>query len=288
MTTILVTGSEGQLGRELAALAHEYSGYEFIFTDLAQLDITNQEAVNDFVSKVSPSWFINCAAYTAVDKAEDDPAAAFSVNAGGPANIASALKGTGCHFIHISTDYVFDGTGNRPYNESDSPCPASIYGKSKLEGEYNALIHPRTLIIRTAWLYSLFGSNFVKTIASMLAAGKEPQVVFDQVGSPTGASGLAQAIMSIVSGVIRNRHPFVPGVYNYSDEGVCSWFDVAVTIASAAGNPATVKPCLSSQFVQKAPRPAYSVMDKQKIKETYNIKVPYWRDNLLLCLKQLI
>ncbi|MFO7574690.1 MAG: dTDP-4-dehydrorhamnose reductase [Bacteroidales bacterium] len=287
MTTILVTGANGQLGCELTALASRYSGYEFIFTDIDTLDLTDIDAVAQFISEVHPSWIINCAAYTAVDKAEDEPAATFAANAAGPANIAAAIKGTDCRLIHISTDYVFDGSQNIPYLETDEPCPDTIYGKSKLEGEINVLAHPWTIIIRTAWLYSSFGINFVKKILQLLDEGRQPDVVFDQTGSPTYAAGLADAILRIVSGVIRNKHPFVPGIYNYSDEGVCSWYDMAETIASQTGRPGVVRPCLTGQFPSKARRPQYSVLNKQKIRDTYDIDIPHWQKNLNLCIENL-
>ena len=287
MTTILVTGANGQLGCEISALAPKYSGYEFIFTDIGTLDLTDKDAVMNMISETNPSWIINCAAYTAVDKAEDDPAGAFAVNAAGPANIAAAIKGSDCRLIHISTDYVFDGSGNTPYLETDEPCPDTVYGKSKLEGEVNVLVHPWTLIIRTAWLYSGFGVNFVKKIMQLLDEGREPDVVFDQTGSPTYAAGLADTILQIISGVIRNRHPLVPGIYNYSDEGVCSWYDIAETIAVHTGRPGLIRPCLSSEFPSKAHRPPYSVLNKQKIKDTYDIGIPHWQQNLILCIEKL-
>lgn len=288
MTSILITGAKGQLGCELVQLASRYSGYEFIFTDIDTLDLADKEAVHSFISEIRPSWIINCAAYTAVDKAEDEPAAAFAANAAGPANIVSAIRGTECRLIHISTDYLFDGSKNSPYLETDEPCPDTVYGKSKLEGEVNVLAHPWTIIIRTAWLYSGFGVNFVRKILQLLDEGRKPLVVYDQVGSPTYAAGLANAVLSIISGVIRNKHPFVPGIYNYSDEGVCSWYDIAETIAGHTGRPGIVKPCLTEQFPSKAHRPPYSVLNKQKIKDTYDIEIAYWRKNLILCINKLI
>jgi dTDP-4-dehydrorhamnose reductase len=287
MTTILVTGAGGQLGSELSTLASRYSGYEFIFTDINTLDLTDKDAVLRYISETNPSWIINCAAYTAVDKAEDEPAATFAVNAAGPAHIAAAINGSDCRLIHISTDYVFDGSQNIPYLETDEPCPDTIYGKSKLEGEINVLSHPWTMIIRTSWLYSQFGVNFVKKILQFLNEGRHPEVVFDQTGSPTYAAGLAEAILIIISGVIRNKHPYVPGIYNYSDEGVCSWYDMAETIATNTGRPGIVRPCLTGQFPSKAHRPHYSVLNKQKIKDTYDIGIPHWQKNLIHCIENL-
>jgi dTDP-4-dehydrorhamnose reductase len=288
MATILVTGSDGQLGMELRRLASSYAGYEFIFTDVNSLDITSLGEVNEFVKEKAPDWIVNCAAYTAVDKAEDDSAGAFAVNSTGVRNLIAAIRDTRCRFVHISTDYVFDGSRNTPYSEADETSPVTEYGKSKLAGEKEALVHPETLIIRTSWLYSAYGANFVRTMLRLLSEGKNPLVVIDQTGSPTWAEGLASTIMSIIAGVIRNKIPFVPGIYNYSDEGVCSWYDVAITIADCAGEIGRISPCLSDRYPQKARRPSYSVLDKQKIKETYNISIPHWRENLITCLKQLI
>jgi dTDP-4-dehydrorhamnose reductase len=284
MATILVTGSDGQLGMEISKLASSYAGYEFIFTDLNSLDITDQSAVALMVAEREPSWIINCAAYTAVDRAEEERDKAFAVNAKGVANIVGAIKGGRCRLIHISSDYVFNGSRNTPYGETDEPSPASEYGRSKLAGEAEALLHSESMIIRTSWLYSAYGANFVTTMLRLLAEGKDPVVVFDQVGSPTWAAGLASAIMNIISGVVRNKMPFVPGIYNYSDEGVCSWYDVAVTVAAEAGENNRIMPCLSDRYPQKAKRPSYSVLDKQKIRDTYNLLIPHWRDNLIVVL----
>jgi len=288
MATILVTGSDGQLGMEIRKLANSYAGYEFIFTDVTTLDITDLVNVEEVIKTSNPEWIINCAGYTNVDKAEGEPDRAFSVNSKGVANLISAIKGSRCRFIHISTDYVFDGSQNTPYTETDIANPTTAYGKSKLAGEHEALKHPESLILRTSWLYSSYGSNFLKTILKIITEGKEAAVVFDQVGSPTWAGGLAEAIMNIVSGVIRNKTTLVPGIYNYSDEGVCSWYDFAETIASESGNEGSIKPCLSDRYPRIAKRPSYSVLDKHKIKETFNLTIPYWRDNLLTCLKQII
>jgi dTDP-4-dehydrorhamnose reductase len=287
MATILITGSDGQLGMELQKIAASYAGYEFIFTDINTLDITDREAVIETVRRTTPDWIINCAAYTAVDLAETENKRAMLVNEAGVSNIVNAIRESRCRLIQLSTDYVFDGLGNTPYNETDLPSPATEYGKSKLAGEKVALSYPETLIIRTSWLYSEYGNNFVKTILRLLGEGKNPFVVFDQVGCPTWAEGLASTIMIIISGVIRNKTPFVAGIYNYSDEGVCSWYDVAETIASETGERGRIKPCLSDHYPQKAKRPAYSVLNKQKIKENYDLTIHHWRENLVLCLKQL-
>lgn len=288
MTAILVTGSKGQLGNEIKSLSGAYSGYEFVFTDSGELDITSRDAVTGLIKDVNPGWIINCASYTAVDKAEDNPHEAFAVNADGPANIVSAIYGTECRFLHISTDYIFDGKSNIPYTEADLPNPLSIYGKSKFEGEINALHHHRTMIVRTSWLYSSFGNNFIKTMLRLLREGRQPKVVFDQTGSPTYAYGLASALLTVISGVIRNRFPYVPGIYNYSDEGVCSWFDLAAEVALEAGFDDSVVPCLTEEYPSRAARPAYSVLNNKKIKDTYGINTVHWRKNLKKCLEKLI
>lgn len=287
MTTILVTGSSGQLGSEIRELSTRYSGYEFIFTDTGELDITDAGATAAFIKSADPSWIINCAAYTAVDKAEEEEKLATLINAGGVINIVSALSGTDCRLIHISTDYVFDGNSPVPYTEDDFPSPASAYGRSKLGGEKAAIAWPNTMIIRTSWLYSSYGNNFVKTILRKAGSSQDISVVFDQVGSPTYAADLANAIMEIISGVIRNKHNFVPGIFNYSDEGVCSWYDLACEIIREAQSQCAVIPVRSSAWPSKVKRPAYSVLDKTSIKEAYNLTIPHWRTSLNNCISKI-
>ena len=287
MTTILVTGASGQLGSELRELSSRYGGYGFIFTDTGELDITDAEATSKFFRENSPSWVINCAAYTAVDRAEEEETMATVINAGGVTNLVNAMQGSNCRLIHLSTDYVFDGTSPVPYSEDDTPSPASAYGRSKLAGEKAALGWPNTMIIRTSWLYSSYGNNFVKTILGKAGSAQSLSVVFDQVGSPTYAADLAAAIMDIISGVIRNSHNFVPGIFNYSDEGVCSWFDLACEIVREADSPCTVIPVRSSAWPSKVKRPAYSVLDKTRIKEHYNITIPNWRTSLIKCITKI-
>lgn len=287
MTTILVTGASGQLGSEIRELSARYSGYEFIFTDTGEMDITDAKATSAFIAATSPSWIINCAAYTAVDRAEDEESLATLINSGGVENIVNALRGSDCRLIHISTDYVFDGNSAVPYTEGDSPSPSSAYGRSKLAGEKAALLWPNTMIIRTSWLYSSYGSNFVKTILRKAGSAQEISVVFDQAGSPTYAADLAAAIIEIISGVIRNRHNFVPGIFNYSDEGVCSWYDLACEIVKEAGSECLVLPVRSSAWPSRVKRPAYSVLDKARIKECYNITIPHWRTSLNNCISKI-
>ena len=287
MSTILVTGASGQLGSEIRERSGRYSGYTFVFTDTGELDITDPEATASFIAELSPSWVINCAAYTAVDKAEDDEEAATLINAGGVENIVSAITGSDCKLIHISTDYVFDGTSSVPYLENDTPSPDSAYGRSKLAGEKAAMGWPQTVIIRTSWLYSSYGNNFVKTILGKAGSVQSINVVFDQVGSPTYAADLASAILEIISGVIQNRHVFVPGIFNYSNEGVCSWYDLAVEIVSVAGSECKVIPVRSSAWPSKVRRPAYSVLDKTRIRENYNLTIPHWRTSLYNCISKI-
>ncbi|HUW92297.1 MAG TPA: dTDP-4-dehydrorhamnose reductase [Bacteroidales bacterium] len=287
MTGILVTGSSGQLGSELKELSARFSGYSFIFTDAPEMDITDGEAAKAFITASSPSWIINCAAYTAVDKAEDEEPLATLVNGKGVENIVNAISRTECRLIHISTDYVFDGNSPRPYTEDDKPSPASAYGRSKLAGEIAALACPRSMVIRTSWLYSSYGKNFVRTILGKAGSSQNINVVADQTGSPTYAADLAAAIMEVISGTIQNRHNFVPGIFNYSDEGHCSWFDLATEIVTAAGSECRVNAVRSTAYPSKVSRPAFSVLDKSKIKETYNIAIPHWRVSLNRCISKI-
>ncbi len=288
MGVILVTGSAGQLGSELKNLSRNYSGYEFIFTDIDTLDITDAGEVRKFIEANRPDWIINCAAYNLVDKAESEPDKALLVNFSAVRNIAESIKGSECRFVHVSTDYVFDGASNTPYNEDAVPNPLSAYGRSKLEGEKAALTHTGSMIIRTSWLYSSFGNNFVRTILKHGAEKEYLRVVFDQTGTPTYAADLANAILLIVSKVIRNQEAYSAGIYHYSNEGVCSWFDFATEIIRESGLKTRIVPILTKEYPAKAIRPVYSVLDKTKIKETYGIEIPHWRESLIRCIKLLL
>ncbi len=287
MAVILITGAKGQLGSEIKELSASFCGYDFIFTDIDELDITDPAGCTDYIAKVKPGWIVNCAAYNTVDKAETEPDRAMLINRTAVKNITDAIKGSECMFIHVSTDYVFSGNANIPYNEQVVPDPATSYGKSKLEGEKAALMHNHTMVIRTSWLYSRYGSNFVKTILSKAKENDSLRVVFDQVGSPTWAADLAGAIMSIISSVIRNQSAFTAGIYHYSNEGVCSWYDFATAIVEEAGLNCKVHPILSSEFKSAAKRPSYSVLDKSKIKDNYNLDIPHWKESLKKCLEQM-
>src|SRR5512133_253964 len=284
MTGILVTGASGQLGSELKELSSRFSGYSFIFTDTPEMDITDADASMSFIKAAEPAWIINCAAYTAVDRAEEEEPLATLVNARGVENIVNAIRATECRLIHISTDYVFDGNSPRPYTEEDKTSPASAYGRSKLAGETAALACPRSIVIRTSWLYSSYGKNFVRTILGKAGSSQSIGVVADQTGSPTYAADLAAAIMEIISGTIQNRLNFVPGIFNYADEGHCSWFDLATEIVTAAGSECRVNAVRSSAYPSRVNRPAFSVLDKTKIKETYDITIPHWRASLNRCI----
>lgn len=285
MAIILITGAKGQLGNELKVVSEKFYGYDFIFTDTDSLDITNYDRTSEFINKLKPDWIINCAAYNLVDQAETEPDKAILINGTAVKNITEVIKGSDCRFIHLSSDYVYDGLSNVPYSEEVVPNPLSAYGRSKLAGENYALLHQGSMIIRTSWLYSSFGNNFVKTILRHASEKESLKVVFDQTGTPTYAADLAEAIMSIISGVIRNQIALNSGIYNYSNEGVCTWFDFASEIINEAGLICNVIPVLTKDFQQKAHRPVYSVMNKSKIKENYGLSISHWRTSLIKCMK---
>lgn len=287
MAVILVTGANGQLGNELKVVSKKFYGYDFIFTDINELDLTNPDHLSEFIRMNNPDWIINCAAYTLVDKAESEPDIAMLVNGTSVRNITDAIKGSECRLIHISTDYVYGGAANLPYNENCVPDPSSAYAKSKLAGEKFALTHNASMVIRTSWLYSSFGNNFVKTILRNARVKDSLRVVYDQVGTPTYAADLADAIMNIVSGVIRNQFALNAGIYNFSNEGVCSWYDFAVEIVRDAQLSCLVIPVQSYEYPAVAKRPVFSVLDKTKIKDNYNLTIPHWRDSLTKCMKLL-
>ncbi len=282
---ILITGANGQLGNEMRRLG-EVSPNTYIYTDVAELDITNGDAVAQFVKENAVDIIVNCAAYTNVDKAESDEATAELINATAVANLAKAMKMVDGTLFHVSTDYVFGNEGNTPRTEDMPLNPLGVYGRTKLRGEQAvAEVGCKAIIIRTAWLYSEFGNNFLKTMMRLTAEREQLNVVFDQVGTPTYAGDLALAIFSIIEGGV---YPGNEGVYHFSNEGVCSWYDFATEIAIAAGNTACkVQPCHSDEFPSPVKRPAFSVLDKTKIKTTFDIEIPHWRDSMLYCIKRL-
>ena len=283
MQTVLVTGSNGQLGNEVRVLAQTYPQFEFVFTDIDELDICDQQAVNDFFAKHKIDCLLNCAAYTAVDKAEEDIDLCYKINKEAVGFLGEAAARCGTKVIHVSTDYVFDGKSFIPYTEGMPVSPASVYGKSKLAGEQLLeVVCPNAVIVRTSWLYSSFGSNFVKT---MLRLGRERDnlnVIFDQIGTPTYAADLAVALLQIIS-----AECFVPGVYHFSNEGVCSWYDFTISIHKFACIHCSVLPIESKDFPAKTPRPHYSVLNKQKVKTTYYLQIPHWEDGLQRCIAKL-
>jgi dTDP-4-dehydrorhamnose reductase len=279
---ILVTGANGQLGSELHKISGNYPDYRFFFTDVAELDITNPAAVNSFFENNTIKTVINCAAYTAVDKAESDEQAATLINATAVGYLADACRNADATLIHISTDYVYAGPAFQPYREDHPTAPASAYGRTKLAGEKAALNNPKTVVIRTSWLYSSFGNNFVKT---MLRVGRECEtrnVIFDQIGTPTYAADLAQAIMEIVK--TARRDGLKTGIFHYSNEGVCSWYDFAHEIMQQAELRCVVRPIETKDYPTPAQRPHYSVLNKSLIKAEYGVEIPHWKDSLKKCL----
>ena len=282
---ILVTGAKGQLGCEMQRLG-AVSPNNYIFTDVAELDITNADAVMNAVKVASIDIIVNCAAYTNVDKAESDECTAELINATAVGNLARAMKEVDGTLFHVSTDYVFGCDGNTPRTEDMPVNPLGVYGRTKLHGE-QAIQESgcKALIFRTAWLYSEFGNNFLKTMMRLTSEKEQLNVVFDQVGSPTYAGDLALAIFSIIeAGVYAGNE----GVYHFSNEGVCSWYDFAVEIAAAAGNTSCrINPCHSSEFPSPVTRPPYSVLDKTKIKNTFDIDIPHWRESMEYCIKRI-
>lgn len=283
---ILITGSNGQLGNEMRVLSKEHGKHQYFFTDVIQaddtylLDITDKAAVSAFVEAHSIDLIVNCAAYTNVDKAEEDEATAQKINA----DALAVLGSQGVKVIHISTDYVFSGDEHVPCRESDPVAPRTAYGRTKYMGEKNLLAAcPEAVILRTAWLYSTYGNNFVKT---MIRLGQEKEklgVVFDQIGTPTYAADLAWAIFTVIE-----TPAWHPGVYHFTNEGVCSWYDFTIAIHELAGiTKCQVRPILSEEYQYKTPRPHYSVLDKSKFKKTFGVEIPHWMDGLRRCVEKL-
>ena len=285
MKNVLVTGANGQLGNEMRRLG-SISPNNYIFTDVAELDITDKAAVAQFVATNSVDVIVNCAAYTNVDKAEDDQATAELINATAVANLAEAVKAVDGTLIHVSTDYVFGTDGNTPRTEDMPTAPLGVYGVTKLHGEQAiAASGCKALIFRTAWLYSEFGNNFLKTMLRLTAERPALNVVFDQVGTPTYAGDLAVLIFSIIEyGTYEGNE----GIYHFSNEGVCSWYDFATEIAAAAGHTeCRINPCHSDEFPSKVTRPPYSVLDKTKVKRTFDVEIPHWRESMIHCINRL-
>lgn len=278
---ILVTGSNGQVGSELQFLATQYPNLSFVFVDKEELDITNLTAVSTFFEKTVFDYCINCAAYTAVDKAESDQEMAYLVNAIGPKNLAVACKTHNVRLLQISTDYVYHNQQNMPFKEDDATNPQSVYGTTKLAGEQMALENnPETLVIRTSWVYSSFGNNFVKTMLRLGKDRNELTIIFDQIGTPTYARDLAKAMLDIV----RQKPSEFKGIYHYSNEGVCSWFDFAKAIFDFEKIDCVTRPIETKDYPTPAKRPPFSLLNKSKIKATFGLEIPYWTDSLKDCL----
>ncbi|MBQ2435428.1 MAG: dTDP-4-dehydrorhamnose reductase [Bacteroidaceae bacterium] len=284
MKNILITGANGQLGNEMRVVSAEQEQLVYHFTDVAELDICDIEAIERYVVDHAIDCIVNCAAYTNVNKAEEDTELCDKLNHQAPANLARVAAKHQVGLIHVSTDYVFNGEHHLPYKEDEPTCPNSVYGATKLAGEQAIqTLHPAAVIIRTAWLYSTFGNNFVKTMLRLGSERDELGVVFDQIGTPTYARDLARAIQHIVVKGI------VPGIYHYSNEGVCSWYDFTKMIFALGGiTTCQLKPLHTDEYPTPAARPHYSVLDKTKIKQTYGVEVPYWVDSLRECISSVV
>lgn len=282
---ILVTGANGQLGSEIQSLAPMFNDYQFMFCDIDELNLCDQNAIERFFDHNDFDMIVNCAAYTAVDQAESQQELAFAINHKSVEIIAGIARAKNISVVHISTDYVFDGQGYRPYIETDETAPQNIYGKSKLAGEkaIQEANLSNSLIIRTSWLYSSFGTNFVKTMLTLGKERDELTIIFDQIGTPTYAKNLAQIILSIIPKIKNDQVE----IYHYSNEGVCSWYDFAKAIFEEANIPCQVKPIETKEYPTPAGRPHYSLLNKSKFKTDFNIEIPYWKDSLHQCLKQI-
>lgn len=294
---ILITGAGGQLGRQLSNLLDEESSFMVIATDTqasgndmpdtALMDITDPDQTKRVIEKSTPDWIINCAGYTAVDRAEEESEKAMMINRDGVTNLVSAATMSGARLIHISTDFVFNGTKSTPYTEDDPVSPVSAYGRSKAEGEAEAMKYNKSMVIRTSWLYSLYGTNFVKTILKLSSERDEIRVVADQTGTPTYAGDLAAAIVKIIKDVEKGNAPFHNGILNYSNSGSCSWYQFAVAITAGGSRKTKIIPVTTAEYPVAAKRPAMSVMDTGKIERLYGVNVPPWEKSLKLTLENL-
>lgn len=285
---VLITGANGQLGKELRVLADAYAQFSFLFVTREELPVEQPEQVKTFFNTHQPAYCINCAAYTAVDKAEAEKERAFAVNGDAVGILATTSLQNGCKFIHVSTDYVFDGTSSVPYTETTPTNPVNTYGLSKLKGEALGLLYnPETIIVRTAWVYSAFGNNFVKTMLRLMKDRPDINVVNDQVGAPTYAADLALALMLMVSKHQWDATTWQPGVYHYSNAGRISWYEFAVAIKELSGSTCNVHPIPTSQYPTPAKRPSFSLLNTEKIQAAYNLQIPEWKDGLVRCLEKI-
>jgi dTDP-4-dehydrorhamnose reductase len=286
MRKVLITGANGQLGSELKKAAPVFPAFSFNYIDIDTLDLTNKDAVNRHFNGNRYDFLINCAAYTTVDKAESEPEKAFLVNAEVPGILQEICTENHCRMIHLSTDYVFDGQACIPYVETDFTSPRSVYAKSKLEGELEVILNPENIIIRTSWLYAAKGANFVNTMLRLGMERESMNVVFDQIGTPTAAMDLAHAILSVCDR-IDSGNKETGGIYHYSNEGVCSWYDFAVEIMGMAGLKCRINPITSEQYPSPVKRPSYSVLNKAKIKSAFGLEIPHWRKSLIKVIKSI-
>ncbi len=284
MNTVLILGANGQLGSEIKKISNEFFDLKIKYTDVEDLDITDESKLKLFFNNNKFSYIINAAAYTAVDKAETEKKIATKINVEGVKNIARLATNFKFYLIHISTDYVFNGDSNIPYNEDIKPSPLNVYGQTKYISEIEALRHHETIVIRTSWLYSTFGNNFVKTILKNAKEKEYLRVVYDQIGSPTYAEDLARAILRIINENINRKNFFKRGIYHFTNQGVCSWYDFAYEIVSYFNLPCKIIPILSEEYPTPAKRPLYSVLNCNNFKETFQQEIPYWRESLHRCL----
>jgi len=285
---ILVTGGNGQLGKELWEFSSLHTGLEFVFLSKEELPIHQFELVRNYFNTLKPAYCINCAAYTAVDKAESEKDLAFLINGEAVGVLAAICKEHNTKFIHISTDYVFNGEAVYPYTESSLTDPINVYGSSKLEGEDQAMeLNPDSIIIRTSWLYSALGKNFVRTMIQLMNEKDQIKVVNDQLGSPTNAADLAETIFNIIGLCHLQIYDWSPGIYNFSNEGAISWYDFAKAIKEITNSPSVIKPISTKEYSTPAKRPGYSVLDKTKIQETFGVKLRDWKKSLAICIEKI-
>jgi dTDP-4-dehydrorhamnose reductase len=287
MISVLVTGANGQLGSEIRRISAEYPEISFFFTDIGELDLTNRKAVKDFLDANPVHYLVNCAAYTAVDRAEDEPEAAMLLNGTAPGILASEAARRNIQLIHLSTDYVFDGEKNHPYREDDPVNPRTVYGKTKLGGEKAVRESGKGIIIRTSWLYSVSGHNFVKTILRLSEEKDRLRVVFDQTGSPTNARDLARAVLEMIREEHRGGRKPRYDLYHFSNQGICSWYEFALAIVGLSGSECAVEPVESKDYPTRTVRPRYSVLSTAKLRSDYPVDIPHWRDSLRECMKEL-
>jgi len=285
---ILVTGGNGQLGKELREFSSLHTGLDFVFLSREELPIHQFELLRNYFNTLKPAYCINCAAYTAVDKAETEKDLAFQINGEAVGVLAAVCKEHNTKLIHISTDYVFNGEAAYPYTEGFPTDPINVYGASKLEGEKQAMqLDPEVIIIRTSWVYSSFGKNFVKTMMKLMSEKDQVKVIKDQLGSPTNAADLAETIFNIIALCHLQIYDWNPGIYNFTNEGMISWYDFAKAIKEITNSPCDVKPISTKEYPTPAKRPAYSVLDKRKIQETFGVQLKDWKKSLEICIKKL-